>query len=337
MKLYGGIDLHSTNNYHVLIDETGKTVYDKRLPNDIEHVLQELQSFQEIDSLVVESTYNWYWLVDGLMDAGYKLKLANPNAIQQYNGIKQTNDKSDARWLAELNRLDILNQGYIYPKEDRGTRDLMRKRMQLVQQRTTQILSIKNIIERNTSLRLSANTVMKLTKSELKKYLDDETIVLAVNSNVIIMQCLNNQIKEVEKMLVKAAKLSPEYKSLLTIDGIGKILAMTIMLETGNISRFNNVGNYSSYCRCVDSSRMSNGKKKGVNNKKNGNKYLSWAFIEAAHFAIRYNEQIKRYYQRKMSKTNRIVSLKTVAHKLARASYYIIRDKEEFDVNKSFT
>jgi len=141
----------------------------------------------------------------------------------------------------------------------------------------------------------------------------------------------------VEKMLVKAAKLSPEYKSLLTIDGIGKILAMTIMLETGNISRFNNVGNYSSYCRCVDSSRMSNGKKKGVNNKKNGNKYLSWAFIEAAHFAIRYNEQIKRYYQRKMSKTNRIVSLKTVAHKLARASYYIIRDKEEFDVNKSFT
>src|SRR6056297_1285844 len=199
MKLYGGIDLHSTNNYHVLIDETGKTVYDKRLPNDIEHVLQELQSFQEIDSLVVESTYNWYWLVDGLMDAGYKLKLANPNAIQQYNGIKQTNDKSDARWLAELNRLDILNQGYIYPKEDRGTRDLMRKRMQLVQQRTTQILSIKNIIERNTSLRLSANTVMKLTKSELKKYLDDETIVLAVNSNVIIMQCLNNQIKEVEK------------------------------------------------------------------------------------------------------------------------------------------
>src|SRR6056297_1667915 len=143
MKLYGGIDLHSTNNYHVLIDETGKTVYDKRLPND--------------------------------------------------------NDKSDARWLAELNRLDILNQGYIYPKEDRGTRDLMRKRMQLVQQRTTQILSIKNIIERNTSLRLSANTVMKLTKSELKKYLDDETIVLAVNSNVIIMQCLNNQIKEVEK------------------------------------------------------------------------------------------------------------------------------------------
>ena len=329
--------MHSTNNYHVLIDETGKTVYEKRLPNDIEHVLQELQSFKGIDSLVVESTYNWYWLVDSLMDAGYKLKLANPNAIQQYNGIKRTDDKSDARWLAELNRLDILNQGYIYPKEHRGTRDLMRKRMQLVQQRTTHILSIKNIVERNTSVRLSTNTVKKLTEDELKKYLVDEAILLAANSNTLIMKCLTKQILEIEKAIVKRVKLNPAYKMLLTVDGIGKILALTIMLETGNISRFESVGNYSSYCRCVDSSRISNGKKKGVNNKKNGNKYLCWAFIEAANFSIRFNEQIKRYYQRKMNKTNRIVAIKTVAHKLARASYYIIRDGESFDVNKSFT
>src|SRR6187551_2933201 len=103
MKLYGGIDLHSTNSYVVLIDETGQINYKKRLPNDLGIICNELSQFSDIDSLVVESTYNWYWLGDGLMDEGYKIKLANPNAIKQYNGIKHTNDKTDARWLAELN------------------------------------------------------------------------------------------------------------------------------------------------------------------------------------------------------------------------------------------
>jgi len=114
MKLYAGCDLHSTNTYVVIIDELGKIIYEKRLINDLSLIIQVFQLYEDIDSIVVESTYNWYWLVDGLIDAGFKMKLADPNAIQQYNGIKRTDDKSDARWLAELN---ILNEGYIYPKE----------------------------------------------------------------------------------------------------------------------------------------------------------------------------------------------------------------------------
>ena len=108
------------------------------------------------------------------------------------------------------------------------------------------------------------------------------------------------------------------------------------MLETGDIKRFKNVGNFSSYCRCVGSEKISNGKRKGTNNPKNGNKYLAWAFSETAHFAIQYNEQIKKYYQRKLSKTKQIIALKTIAHKLARAAYYIMRDGDKFEINKSF-
>jgi transposase len=337
MKLYAGIDLHSTNNYQVLLDETGKVVYDKRLPNDINLVLREYQQFEEIDSVVVESTYNWYWLVDGLMAAGYRVKLANPNAIQQYNGIKRTNDKSDARWLADMNRLGILKQGYIYPQEERGTRDLLRKRSQFIQQRTTHILSLETIVERQSSIRLNSQQVKILSCEELSRYLKDEDVFLAANSNLLMMQYLDQQIGEIEKRVLKKVRLKPAYKKLLEIDGIGKILALTIMLETGEIARFPSVGNYASYCRMVDSKRESNGKKKGEGNKKNGNKYLCWAFIEAANFAIRYNEVIKSYYQRKLKKTNRIVAIKTVAHKLARACFYVIRDEVEFDVKKSFT
>jgi transposase len=337
MKLYAGIDLHSTNNYQVLLDETGKVVYDKRLPNDIHLVLREYQQFEGIDSVVVESTYNWYWLVDGLMAAGYRVKLANPNAIQQYSGIKRTNDKSDARWLADMNRLGILKQGYIYPQEERGTRDLLRKRSQFIQQRTTHILSLETIVERQTSIRLNSQQVKILNSEELSQYLEDEDVFLAANSNLLMIQSLDQQISEIEKRVLNKIRLKPAYKKLLEIDGIGKILALTIMLETGEISRFPKVGNYASYCRMVDSRRESNGKKKGEGNKKNGNKYLCWAFIEAANFAIRYNEIIKSYYQRKLKKTNRIVAIKTVAHKLARACFYVIRDEVGFDVNKSFT
>ncbi len=337
MKIYGGIDLHSTNSYIVLLDEAGKILYNKRLPNDIQLILHELKPFNEIASLVVESTYNWYWLVDKLMDEGYSVKLANPNAIQQYNGIKRTDDKSDARWLAELNRLDILNTGYIYPKATRSVRDLLRKRGQLVRHRTTHLLSLQAMIERHTSTRLSGNKVKQLTQESLHEYFKNEDNLLAAQSNLTIMQCLGDQLKMIEKAVKAKARLNPAYKRLLMIDGIGEILALTIMLETGEISRFAQVGNYASYCRCVDSERSSNGKKKGVNNKKNGNKYLCRAYIEAANFAIRFNKETKRYYQRKASKKNHIVAIKTIAHKLARACYYVIRDGVEFDVNKLFT
>jgi transposase len=337
MKLYGGIDLHSTNNYLVLLDESGKTIYDERLPNDLEYILHKLKPYQnKIISMAVESTYNWYWLVDGLQSHGYSIRLANPAAIQQYNGIKQTGDKSDACFLADLLRLDILPQGYTYPKETRGIRDLLRKRSRLVHHKTAHLLSIQTTIERNTGIRVTSNRIKQLTEEDLIKYTKDKNILCALKSDLATMNCLSIQITQIEKEVIKQVRVKSEYERLLEVSGIGKILTLTIMLETGNIERFAQVGNYSSYCRCVNSKRISNGKKKGTNNSKNGNRYLSWAYIEAAHFAIRFSPIIKRYYQRKMQKTNAVIAIKAVAHKLARACYYVLRDDVPFDEAKCF-
>jgi transposase len=134
-------------------------------------------------------------------------------------------------------------------------------------------------------------------------------------------------------------RLRPAFKPLLTVpvNGIGEILGLTIMLETGAIGRFAKVGNYASYSRCVGSKHLTNGKLKGRGNTKNGNKYLAWAYIEAANFAVRYSPEIRRYYQRKAARTNGIVAIKTVAHKLARACYYILRDQVAFDVDRAFS
>ena len=151
-----------------------------------------------------------------------------------------------------------------------------------------------------------------------------------------MIKALNKQILLLEARVLNYCHLKPAFQSLITIHGIGPILGQTIMLEVGDIHRFPKVGNFASYCRCVDSRRLSNGKKKGTNNQKNGNKYLSWAFVEAAHSIIRHNKTAHRFYQRKRAQRNGALATKALAHKLARAAYYVMRDNRRFEIDLLF-
>lgn len=337
MKKYIGIDLHSNNSVMVVADEEDRIVFQKRLANNLNEIQAALAPHrEETVGVVVESTYNWYWLVDGLMDAGYQVHLANPSAIKKYEGLKYSGDFADAAYLAHLLRLGLLPEGYIYPRELRAVRDLARKRMQLVRYRTAQILSIENILIRETGARMSSARIKSMTTEAVEALGFIPDVTMAMESNRVVSQALQQQIEMLEKRLEAQVKLQPGYQLVKTIPGIGQVLATTIMLETGTITRFSEVGNFSSYCRCVDSLHESNGKKKGSGNTKNGNKYLSWAFMEAANFALRYCPEAKRFYERKKNHTNRIVALKSVAHKLARACYYILREQKPFDVKRCF-
>ena len=152
MEAYAGIDLHSSNNYIGITNEEDKRLYGHRLPNRLEDILSALEPFEEfLEGVVVESTYNWYWLVDGLQEHGYKVHLANPSAMKQYEGLKHTDDKWDSFWLAHMKRLNILREGYIYPKEERPVRDILRRRLLYVRHRTSHILSLQSAITRNLS------------------------------------------------------------------------------------------------------------------------------------------------------------------------------------------
>lgn len=336
-QLYGGIDLHANNSVVVLVDEQEQVVFEKRIPNNLEKIRRHLAPFQRsIHGLVVESTYNWYWLVDGLMAAGYPVHLANTAAIKQYDGLKHTNDHSDARWLAQLLRLGILPTGYIYPKEERAVRDLLRKRGQLVHQKTSNLLSIQNLVTRNTGTAITGNRIKTLTGEQVHDLLPTAEVVLAVTSTLAVLRCIAEQIAALEQAIKTRVALRPAFQQLLTVAGIGQILGLTIMLEAGEMQRFPTVGQWASYCRCVNSTKLSNGKRKGQGNKKNGNKYLAWAFIEAANFAVRYYPDIQRFYQRKKAQTKGVVAIKAVAHKLARACYYVLRDQVPFEMDKAF-
>jgi len=332
------VDLHGNNGFYGIVDEKGKRVFKQRIENSLPAVLAALEPYrEELDSgVVVESTYNWYWLVDGLQANGYGARLANPAAMQQYNGLKNTDDESDTFFLTELSRLGILPEGHIYPKEERPVRDLLRRRLLLVRQRTTHILSFQNLIARERGEQITSNQIQKLWPNEVGQFFDDERLVLMGRTNIEMIRFLTKEIRPIEKVVLDSIKLRPEYEKLLTVPGIGKILALTIMLETGDITRFRKVGNYSSYSRCVKSSRKSNEKKKGENNRKNGNRYLNWAYIEAANFIRRYCPEAKRWHQRKTARSKQVVATKALASKICKACYFIIKDQVDFDVKLMF-
>jgi len=337
MTLYGGIDLHSNNSLIALLDDHDRVIYEKRMPNALGTILTHLAPYQvSLAGLVVESTYNWSWLVDGLLDAGSQVHLANTAAIKQYEGLKATNDRDDARWLAHLLRLGILPAGYIYPKEDRAIRDLLRKRAQLVRQKVTQMLSIQSQWTRHTGRSLSAHRIRQLTEDDVARALPDTHVAAAVQSKLTVLRCLEKQIHSLERLTKTQTKPKRELALLKTVPGIGDILALTIVLETGTITRFATGGQFASYCRCMASQRLSNGKVKGHGKTKNGHKYLAWAFVEATNFAVRFDPHIKRFSQRKVAATPKLVAIKTVAHKLARACYYMLREQVPFEKHTAF-
>ena len=337
MAAYAGIDLHSTNNYLGIINDQDQRLFKKRLPNNLDVILSALEPFRaDLAGIAIESTFNWYWLVDGLQEHGYPIHLANSAAINQYEGLKHTDDSWDSFWLAHLLRLNILPEGYIYPKEGRPVRDLLRRRTMLVHQRVTHILSLKSMINRSLGIIMSSNDIKKLQEEDANHIFDQPHLILAAQNSVSIMRFLHEKIRRIEREVLSQVALRQEFTSLLTVPGIGTILGLTIMLEVGDISRFHRVGNYSSYCRCVKSERISNGRKKGSGNTKNGNKYLSWAYVEAVHHAVRHNPSARRFYQRKAARTNGIVAVKALSNKLCRASYYVMRDGIPFDEKKLF-
>lgn len=335
MGMYAGIDLHGNNNHTVVLGEDGRVVWERRLPNELRKILPVLEPYQKnIRGVVVESTFNWYWLVDGLMANGYRVHLAATSAVRKYQGLKHADDRSDACWLAEMLRLGILPQAYIYPKEQRPVRDLLRKRMQLVRQRTANILAVENLYARNGGLMPRAEQVRNLSLQQPQYWQAEQA--LAVRCNLRVINCLNLEIRQIERVVLQRCRHRHDYQALLTVPGVGKILALTIVLEVGDIERFAKAGQFASYCRCVGSQWLSNGKKKGEGNRKSGNKYLAWAFVEAAAFAIRYDPHARRYYQRKAARTNKVVARKAVAHKLARACWQVMRKDVPFESQRAF-
>ena len=336
-KVVAGADLHSNNVVIGIVDEDGKRVAQFRAENRLSEVVKLLAPYKKrLECIAVESTYNWYWLVDGLQALKYPVALANPAAMQQYNGIKHADDTNDAFFLAELLRLKILPTGYIYDAQLRPVRDLLRRRLMLIHQRTALILSFKSLYTRTTGKEMALGEVKKLESQAAQALYDHPANQLIAGMQIQHIDQLTETIDKIEKVVLGDARDLPIYSRLLTLPGIGKILGMTMTMEVGDISRFADAGNFASYCRTVQAQRTSNSKKKGDNNSKCGNKYLSWAFVEAANFARRYDPHCRQWYDRKAAKTGTIIATKALACKLAKAAWHVMSAQVNYDAQRVF-
>ena len=336
-KVVAGMDLHSNNVVIGIMDLDGKRVASQKVPCELKEVVKFLAPFKKrLEKIAVESTYNWYWLVDGLEALKYPVVLANPAGMEQYNGIKHADDTNDAFFLAELLRLKILPTGHIYDAQLRPVRDLLRRRLKLVHHRTALMLSFKSLYARTTGREMSLSQLKELEIMQAQELYTHPANQLIAGMQIKHIEQLSQTIIKIEKGVLASARELPFYAKLLTLPGVGRILGMTITMEVGEIKRFAGPGNLASYCRAVEAKRTSNEKKKGANNSKCGNKYLAWAFVEAANFAKRYDERCRKWYDRKAAKTSNVIATKALACKLAKAAWYLMAEETTYDPARMF-
>ena len=336
-KYYIGVDLRSNNLHVAMMDQDGKRRMHQKLPCDLKRVTDLLAPHRKaLQTIAVESTYNWYWLIDGLRELHYPVVLANPAQIHQYQGLKHTDDGDDAYWLAELARLNILPTGYLYDPRQRAVRDLLRRRMHWVRQRTGLILSYKGLHARIHGATLPLAEVKRLDGGQAAKLFEHPGDQLAACTQLTLIGHYDQHIAQVEKSILEQVKERPLYQRLQSLPGIGRILGMTLALEVGQIERFAGPGPFASDCRTVEAKRLSNQKTKGRNNSKCGNKYLAWAFVEGAHCAQRHDERSRRFFERKKQQRNTAVATKALACKLAKAAWWVMSQESDYDPRRMF-
>jgi len=336
-KVVAGIDLHSNNVVIGIMDLDGKRVTHRKVECKLSEITKFLSPYKKrLEQIAVESTYNWYWLVDGLRALKYPVALANPAGMEQYSGLKHADDTNDAFFLAELLRLKILPTGHIYDERLRPVRDLLRRRLTLVHQRTALMLSFKSLYTRTTGQEMSLSELKGIDIKEAQGLYDHPANQLIAGMQIEHIEQLSRSTERIEKVVLASARELPCYARLTSLPGVGRILGMTITMEVGDIKRFAGPGNFASYCRAVAAERTSNQKKKGENNAKCGNKYLAWAFVEAANFAKRFDPHCRKWFDRKAARTSNVVATKALACKLAKAAWYLMSEQTDYDSKRMF-
>jgi len=339
MKYYAGIDLHTRKSVVCVIDQKERKLVTATVPNELPCILSLLKKVPRRPAVAVEATLNWYWLVDGLQEAGYEVKLAHTMGLYMITGAKVKTDRRDAFSLAKLLRLDAIPEAYIYPKELRPIRDVLRRRTRLVRLRAEAYVAIKRKFQQY-GLPYCDKAIQRADEKELLSWFTHPGIRASLEMELERIRLYSREIRRVEKYILSTVKNQPIFEHLQTIPGVGKTLALTIYYEVGDISRFASVRQFCSYARVVPGLAQSGGVIRRGTGSKQGNPHLKWAFNQAAALSVRYYGYVRSFRQkhlaRRRSKARRLISLSIVAHKLAIGAYHVLRDEVPFDKELMF-
>jgi transposase len=334
MSFYCGIDLGARESQICVINKRVKKVLEVKTPNKLELIKQLLAPYKADLQIVVESTFNWYWLVDGLQEAGFQVVLAHTLGLHMITAAKVKTDRRDAFALAKLLLAGMIPTAYIYPAETRPVRDLLRRRAWLVQTRAGEYGSLRRLLLRQGILSRKQQEIKHADETDLEKWFTHALVRLHARQELERIGLYSKQLKELETTILEQAKDEWAFKQLQQLPGIGPIIALTIFYEMGELGRFATAKNFSSYCRVVSGVAQSGQSTKRGRGSKQGNPYLKWALSQAAVHAVQYYPGVRRYYERQLrrhrGRARQLVAYNIIAHRLAQGIYHILQERTEY-------
>ncbi|WP_433923861.1 IS110 family transposase [Vreelandella sp. 21] len=336
---YCGIDLHARSLYVCILNQQGETLLHKEIPASPEPLLRLIDTY--LDDLVigVECMHCWYWVADFCEDHGIAFILGHALYMKAIHGGKTKNDRVDSYKIAALIRGGNFPLAYVYPRNMRATRDLLRRRTGLVRHGADLKAHVVNTTSQYNLPPNKVNLKNVSAREQLGRTFDDPLVQRNIDLDIAVLECYHRELSQVEWLLEKQAKKhQPTYYHLLTtIPGVGRILALTILYEVGDIRRFESVQKFASYSRLIKCKAESAGKTYGTQGNKIGNAHLKWAFSEAAVLYLRGNPDAQKLLQRFQKRMSKAKALSALAHKLGRAVYFMLKNEKVFDEQRFLT
>jgi transposase len=331
---YCGIDLHTKNMYVCILNQGGNILIHKNISSSPQPLYRIIKPYLPDMVLAVECMFTWYWIADFCLQHKIHFVLGHALYMKAIHGSKTKNDKIDSRKIATLLRGGMIPMAYVYPQEMRSTRDLLRRRMHFMYKRSELLSHIQNTRSQYNLPEFNKCISRKRNRAGISEQFEDVSVRKSIELNLSLLKQYDILLNDVELYLTRHAKEhDPNNLYLLhTIPGVGKILALVLMYEIHDINRFERVQNFSSYSRLIKPQKESAGKVTGSGNRKIGNAYLKWAFSEATLLLIREKQEIKDFHLKLKNKYGKARALAIISHKIGRAVYYMLKNKQAFDM-----
>ena len=307
----------------------------------IDHSRGTIQRFLgrcERGSLVaVETIGNWYWIVDEIEAAGMVPQLVHARKAKLMMGLVNKTDRLDAQGLCRLQRTGTLPTVWIPPMELRDVRELLRTRMDLVRQRTQHKNRIHAALSRYALEVEASDAFAGSGRRELEEKLRELPPHTQFANTCLLEEIdgVDRQISRIEERLDEVIKESPTIKLLMTLPGVGRILGSVMALEIGDVKRFPGAANLASYAGTTPRVHSSGGKTRMGQLRKDVNRFLKWAFMEAANGTARLyrkhpDTHVSRLYARLRASKGHAKAIGAVARHLAEAAYWVLSKNEAY-------
>jgi len=333
-----GIDLHSRMMYICVMDKDGNILVHRNIRgNNFEYFLELVEPYKHSLTACCECTFNWYWLADACQEAGIEFVLGHALYMSAIHGFKTKNDKTDSMQIAHLLRCNLIPPAYVYPREKRAVRGLLRKRISFVWKRSAILTCLSmGVMTMGHAPLNSTNKRRDRWLEELKEVFTEPIDKISLEASMHMVEQFDITIEKLDQTIATHTRNNylAEYNTLRTVPGIGRMLGLVMLYEIDDINRFSSVQDFLSYCRLVKGTVASAGKIKGGKAGKIGNGYLKYAFHEAAVLGKGRNPEMNKYYQRLEARKGKFLANSILACKYARAVYYMLKNKKVFEFNK---